>query len=339
MLSSAIHSSTETGKLQVMHLMRYWDKSILKRNGKIKEDAFHEEWQTDVTLLNVLDIGLEQTVKYLYQNAPSFDQFENWIAEVTGGIDQQKAIQFNTLFLNSTVDVKEQNTNGQALTPEEHNFWQQNGYLIIRNAVSKTICDQTIQALCNHININRNDSSTWYKEHPDKQGIMVQLFQHPLLQQNRNNVKIRKVYEELWQRTDIWASTDRVSFNPPQNDLHTFQGPYLHWDVSLELPIPFGLQGLLYLSDTAENQGAFTLVPGFHRQIENWLNNLPPDANPRNENLYALGVKSIAANAGDFIIWNQALPHGSSPNKSATPRFVQYINYAPLNTDNNSVWK
>ncbi|WP_220472639.1 phytanoyl-CoA dioxygenase family protein [Spirosoma foliorum] len=48
---------------------------------------------------------------------------------------------------------------------------------------------------------------------------------------------------------------------------------------------------------------------------------------------------SIAANAGDFIIWHQALPHGSSPNRSREPRFVQYINYAPSNIEVNPDWQ
>jgi ectoine hydroxylase-related dioxygenase (phytanoyl-CoA dioxygenase family) len=108
--------------------------------------------------------------------------------------------------------------------------------------------------------------------------------------------------------------------------------------VSLELPIPFGLQGLLYLSDTREDQGAFTLVPGFQNKIEAWINSLPPGTNPRTENLYALGPKSIAANAGDFILWHQALPHGSSPNTAALPRLVQYINYMPIDAGVKDKW-
>jgi ectoine hydroxylase-related dioxygenase (phytanoyl-CoA dioxygenase family) len=90
--------------------------------------------------------------------------------------------------------------------------------------------------------------------------------------------------------------------------------------------------------DTAEDQGAFTLVPGFHNRIENWLNNLAPGTNPREQDLYALGAKPIAANAGDFIIWHQALPHGSSPNTALLPRFVQYINYEPLDMQESGEW-
>jgi len=338
MLEEEIAPSTETGKLKVMHLKRYWNKSLLKRSGKLKPGSFHDEWKTDTILLNALGIGLEQTVQYVYQTAPSFDEFESWILTVTGGPDPEKINKFNQSLegKNDAIEINEQQP--PVLTEDDFDFWQQNGYVIIRNAVGKESCDQTIEALCNYIGIDRYNAETWYNEHPAKQGIMVQLFQHPALEQNRNSAKIRKAYEELWNRTDLWVNADRVGFNPPETKSYQFQGPRLHWDVSVKLPIPFGTQGILYLSDTAENQGAFTLVPGFQNKIEDWIAGLPESASPRKENLYDLGPKPIAANAGDFIIWHQALPHGSSPNTSTVPRFVQYINYTPLDEKENETW-
>jgi ectoine hydroxylase-related dioxygenase (phytanoyl-CoA dioxygenase family) len=87
----------------------------------------------------------------------------------------------------------------------------------------------------------------------------------------------------------------------------------------------------LYLTDTAANQGALTLIPGFHNILETRLANLPEVANPREFDFAAFEQMSIAASAGDFIIWNHKLPHSSSPNNANLPRLVQYINwYAPL---------
>ncbi len=108
--------------------------------------------------------------------------------------------------------------------------------------------------------------------------------------------------------------------------------------ISLKTPIPFGLQGILYLTDTLPNQGAFTVVPGFHNKIEQWLTNLPDGVNPREEAVNLLDPFSVAANAGDFIIWHHALPHSSSPNASTLPRFVQYMSYAPLHAQVQDEW-
>ncbi len=337
MLTPTIALSTETGKLPVMHLKRFWNKAILTREGKLNGDAFIGEWATDTTLLAALGLGLEQTMQYVFHAAPTFEQFENWILEVTGGTDAGKIARFNQLI--SGDGEGSQCRDNDLLTKEDWDFFNKNGYIVIRNAVTPEHCDLAIEAICNFLEIDRYDPLTWYKPHPERKGIMVQLFNHPALEQNRHTYKIKKAFEELLNRTDLWVNTDRAGFNPPQTESHPFQGPRLHWDVSLQLPIPFGLQGILYLADTAENQGAFTLVPGYQNKIDNWINSLPANANPRTENLYALGPKSIAANAGDFIMWHHALPHGSSPNTATVPRFVQYINYLPLEPVENGVWK
>jgi Phytanoyl-CoA dioxygenase (PhyH)/Domain of unknown function (DUF5069) len=330
----------EAGSLGVLHLKRYWDKCRLKKSGKLAQGAFSEEWNIDNTLLAVLGLGLEQTIKWLYTSNADFKTFEDWIITTTGGqLSQSKIAEFNGYIRNRISTYKKEDGTAAVLTKDDIDFWNEQGHVIVRGAVNAEDCENTINAICDFINIKRDDAATWYLPHPARQGIMVQLFQHPALEKNRLSQKIRSAYEQLWERKDLWVNTDRVGFNPPETENWKFPGPALHWDVSLQLPIPFGLQGILYLSDTAANQGAFTLVPGFHHKIENWLNTLAPNINPRTEDIYALGTKPIVANAGDFIIWHQALPHGSSPNNAAQPRFAQYINYAPLDAEVAHDWK
>lgn len=328
MPSTLRHTSLETGKLQMMHLKRFWEKSLLKREGKIMGDSLQQEWQIDRVLLFALGLGLEQTTTYVYTAAPTFEQFENWIIETAGMPAAENVKRFNKAVLGEKYVSADSVT--EVLNAEQLESWETNGYLILRNAVPKEDCDQVVDALCEFIEIDRNRPETWYATHSSQQGIMVQLFQHPVMQKNRDAAMIRNAYEQLWNRTDLWCTADRLGFNPPETDTWKFPGPDLHWDVSLSQPIPFGLQGILYLADTAANQGAFTLVPGFQHRVGDWLHSLPAGTDPRKEDLHALGSFPVAANAGDFIIWHHALPHGSSPNTALAPRFVQYINYEPL---------
>ncbi len=333
-----ISPSSEISALGIMHLKRYWQKNQHRKNGLLHPDALQDEWTMDITLLAALGLGLEQTIKYIFETNESYEAFENWILDVNNKqLNSSKIEAFNQTVIHPAI-INELHEIDKILSDADLNFWEEQGYVILKNAVSKQDCADTIKIICDYIQINPDDSNTWYKEHPAKQGIMVQLFQHPLLQQNRETEVIRKAYEQLWKRTDIWCNTDRVGFNPPETEYWKFPGPNMHWDVSLKLPIPFGLQGILYLNDTEATQGAFTLVPGFQNKIEQWLGSLPKETNARTVDFYALGAVPIVANAGDFIIWHHALPHGSSRNTAANPRFVQYMNYAPVDAPVQTEW-
>ncbi len=138
--------------------------------------------------------------------------------------------------------------------------------------------------------------------------------------------------------TRWWRASPILPKSPP-GSTRSFQGPELHWDVSLTPPIPMGTQGVIYLTDTLAEQGAFTCVPGFHHRIERWLQSLAPDADPRQQDLHALGSRAIAGRAGDLIIWHQALPHGSRPNRATLPRLVQYINMLPTQIEQRDAWR
>jgi len=107
---------------------------------------------------------------------------------------------------------------------------------------------------------------------------------------------------------------DQAGLNPPERPGWPFPGPHLHWDTTLATPHYFGVQGILYLVDVAEDQGAISCVPGFHKILDAWLKELPPGADARTVAKATLEMKPIAASAGDLVLWHHALPHGSSPN-------------------------
>jgi hypothetical protein len=326
-------AADERGSLGITHLKRFWSKALLRRNGHLGHDTFPEEWPHEMFLLSTLKLGLEPTIQFLFMEGPTFEAFEAWVLEQNGGRLEEADIE------NFNQGIQPTDAEPDALSREDLCQWDKDGYVIVKGAVPKEDCEAAIEAIRTFIDIDLNDPQTWYRRHEGRQGIMVQLFRHPALNKNRNASKIRRAFEQLWGRQDLLVNTDRAGFNPPENEDWRFPGPYLHWDVSLELPIPLGTQGILYLSDTAPEQGALQLIPGFHRQITTWIKTLPNGANPRTQDLEALGPLRLGAGAGDFIIWHQALPHGSSPNTTSLPRIVQYINYQPRVVEIQKEWK
>ena len=92
---------------------------------------------------------------------------------------------------------------------------------------------------------------------------MVQHFQHPAMDVPRRSLRLHKAFAQLYGHADLIVSTDRLSFNPPVTAGYTFPGPHLHWDANLAPPIPFEIQAILYLTDTAADQGALAGRAGF----------------------------------------------------------------------------
>jgi hypothetical protein len=333
-------STTEPCSLGVFHLKRLWAKTLAKQRGELPHAALSEEYPTDVALMAAVGIGIEPALIYLYRYTPTLQEFESWVMSQNRGKFNAASIrQFNAAFDRSQVLPHVSALSQRILTDADLAHWEREGYLIIRKAVSREDAQAAEQAVWDFLEMDSNDSSTWYKHHPAQQGIMVQLFHHKALETTRTSPRIRQVFEDLWGSSNILGNTDRVSFNPPETDIFSFPGPRLHWDVSLELPIPLGLQGILYLTDVSADQGALKLVPGFQHRISSWLASLPREANPRVQDFDALGAIPIAANAGDLIVWHQALPHGSSPNRAHYPRIAQYVCYQPVVVQMQKSWK
>lgn len=337
-------SSDDLSCLGIYHLQRLWQKIQLRKRG-VPFTELANEWHLDKTLLDLCGIGLEPGLRALYQNdhQSAFVAYIQQIAKLTAadiaGINQQLGAIFHGLTPSVTVPEVEdlnsaevEDSNPAAVLSESQlNFWQSEGYLVIPQVLTAEQCAATRDFIWKQLGANEQDPTTWYQPHEFMQKIMLQLFRHPQLDANRQVPKIRQVFEQLWQRTDLVMTTDRVSFNPPETPTWHFPGPDMHWDMPLQLPVKFATQGLIYLTDTSAEQGAFCCVPGFHLKIEEWLlEQNKPDIELQQQDWHRWQVKPIAAKAGDLIIWHHALPHGASPNRGTLPRMVQYINFYPM---------
>ena len=338
--AAPLPSASETGQLGVFQLKRAWARQLARRQGRF--DGDQRDFRLDHLVFDALGIGLEQTLQYLGQEAPSFEEFERWIIATTGGVSARQVARINAAIAGTEPppEIKTWLASVEAAAPvlsaDDLAFWDAHGYVILHDAVPADTREAATQAILDHLGARLDEPESWYQH--GRQSIMVQYFQHPAFEANRRSPRIHKAFAQLWGTADLWVSTDRVGFNVPERPGWTFQGPDLHWDMSLHQPMPLGMHGILYLIDTAADQGAFTLVPGFHRRVGEWLAQLPAGADPRAQDMHALGSKAIAGRAGDLVIWHDALPHGASPNRGRMPRIVQYIRMYPTRQEFAEVW-
>lgn len=259
----------------------------------------------------------------MYHDRPELNSFREWaLSKVSSA---------------TTATVEEQQED--ALTSEEIDFWKRNGYVILRNAITKEQCSEACNAIWNFRNASPDDRASWYRNHEQQRGLMLLFSDHNALNANRNSARIRRAYEQLYGTREIFRVIDKVSFNPPETDGFCFAGSPLHWDVSLVLPIPNEFQGLIYLTDCDVHEGAFHCVPGFHREIGAWVDSLLPGTDPREVAPEMLTAVPVPGKAGDMVIWHQALPHCATRNLGTTPRMVQYLTWLPLQREEPRGWK
>jgi hypothetical protein len=282
------------------------------------------DWQRQVRALYRRGISIETALQFLYRERPSRQAFEAWLMN-TGR--QQRA----------APDAAACIEDG-ALSPAQRAFWDRHGYLVLPGVVPRAQCEAACEAIWDFLGASADDPGSWHREHPGKRGMMLDFYDHPALAANRAAPLVRRACEQLYGSTAIYPSIDKVSFNPPEDGGSRFQGSPLHWDASLSLPMPFRLQGLLYLGDCGPHDGAFHCVPGFHRRLPEWLAQVPAGVHPRDWALRDLEPVPVPGQAGDFILWHQALPHCATPNRGKVPRLVQYLTYLPDTIDHQVQW-
>ena len=330
--SPDIAEVADTGSLGVCFLKRYWSLVLASRAGR--QVDLHAEWPHARLLLYGLGVGLHQALDFLYDEGPDFDAFEAWIVALVGEPDPLQTDRLNCALLGRDPPrvihdwISEIESMPPVLGDNELESWQAYGYLVLKSAVDVASLGSALDAILEFAEASLDDPASWYRS--NEGGIMLEFIQHPALRANRYSRRIHKAYAQLWGTADLWVSADRCSFHPPQRSDYPFPGPDLHWDIDFAAPPAFGTQGILYLTDTGADQGALTLVPGFHKRFADWSAGLPAGSNPGDEDLHALGSIPVPGEAGDLIIWHPLLPHGSRPNLASLPRIVQYVNYYPM---------
>lgn len=329
---------TERGRLGVMHLKRFWSRLEAARQGRPNGAP---NTCADQVLLSGLHAGVDETYTFLGERNPTFDQFENWILEINDGVLEPERIDRLNRALLGELDQGTAPATGSAeaaLTESDLENWDRDGYVVLHDAATAQQCEAAAQAIYEFIGADEEDPSTWYAN-PRGHSIWIPLMRHSAFWATRYSPRIRAAFSQLWSRTDLWVSVDQGGFNPPERPGWQFPGPHLHWDTSIVQPMPLEMAGILYLTDTEADQGAFRCVPGFHRRIGEWLAGLPAGTDPRDPRLLeTLGAVPIAGRAGNMIIWRQELPHASSPNRTGKPRVVQYIRMFPSWWETQAEW-
>ncbi len=295
------------------------------------------EFTITKAVLDTLGVGLEPVTTFLARARPTASEFEAWILDRVGGtIDRRRVDHALAISRGAPPDAERRaeleriDSAAPVLTDFDLAFRHENGYVILRDAAPLDACAELERAIWQRLGADPEEQDTWYGA-GRQQGVMVQMFDGPGIGEIHASARIHKAFAQLAGTADLVMTSDRCGFNPPVRPGNPYTGAGLHLDLpSLTPPVSPDLQGILYLRDTARDQGALRVIPGFQHRIDSWLASLPARRDPSLEDFAALGeVRSIAAGAGDLIIWSAALPHGPQANTASQPRIVHYLTMYP----------
>ena len=205
------------------------------------------------------------------------------------------------------------------------------GYLVVEDVVPRELREAALAATAEFLGIAADDPASWRTRASHGHGI-VPLHHHPALWAVRQCPAIHRLFAELYGTERLWVTMDRVSFKVPAAEAS--EAPRMsgfHWDADPRQPrAEAGFQGLVYLRDTAPEQGAFCCLPDVYAGLEDWLDGRQVKDAIKALNTGEHRVEAVGGGAGAMVIWHRHMPHSSAPNHGASPRWVQYVAMDPI---------
>ena len=232
----------------------------------------------------------------------------------------------------------------RVLSEDDWHFWKHNGYVVIKQAVSKEQAAATATFLWEFEEKDPANPATWYTPPRAEMKMkelantgMVEVYNHQHLWNNRQVQRVYDAFVDIWGTEKLWVSIDRANLNFPIQPGFEYKG-FIHWDYDPETK-PVNVQGVLALADqTDENMGGFQCVPELYRTYDTWKLTQPEDRNHFMPDISGLELVKVLLEAGDLLIFNSLEPHGIRPNLSKDKvRIAQYLSMMPAEEDNEAL--
>ena len=219
------------------------------------------------------------------------------------------------------------------ITSVERDQLIEQGWLVIPDVVPKALCERSAAALCEFIGVDPEDRETWRNYVTHGHGI-VPLHHHQALWDVRQLPALHRIFSTLYQTERLWVSFDRGSFKVPSSFHESgYRMDAPHWDGDPRMPNELAMQGLVYLTDTPADKGAFAMVPRLYATLDEWLAVGRNDEEARRPDVSNYSIEPVGGTQGSLVIWHRRMPHTSLPNNSDEPRLVQYVTMTPAGTE------
>lgn len=238
----------------------------------------------------------------------------------------------------------------RVLSEEDWNQWVNDGYVIVRNAISAEHASKLFDFAWEFQGLKREDPASWYEEKSFADDLerelyiygFIEAYHHQLIWDSRQSQRVYDAFVDIWDCEELWTTLDRLNLNPPNRHnrsrslIQSTEKGFdinLHWDVDTSQTIPpQRVQGIIALNDTCIETGGFQCCPKLFNEFEQWRKKQPADRDPIRPSIDWNEYPVIAPQlkAGDLLIFNGLLAHGVGENISDEKvRSVQYLSMMP----------
>jgi hypothetical protein len=210
------------------------------------------------------------------------------------------------------------------------NRFLDDGYMVVPGLIPDALCQRVIDAIDEFI-------SGWDESRFDHLGI-VPLHHHEALWAVRQYPALYDVFRAIYQQDELWVSMDRAGYKPRESERTSgFTRARVHWDCDPWTFSGLAVQGLVYLTDTESDQGAFACAPNVYQNLDAWLSSNEGDEDRRYPSIDESDLVSVPAPAGSLVIFHRLMPHTNLINRTALPRYVQYVTMQPAGDEEERV--
>lgn len=239
-------------------------------------------------------------------NLQSTSEIEDHFINIANNLKAEKSLKNN--FFNTSFILPK-------ITPENYQFLDQNGYLIIPNAVPEDFCDTLFEKINELARYERSTNGGGYLYGLGKsQRIYHLIGKDPIFWKSLRHPLILELMDHLFKRDTLHDLYYLTSYHA--NILNPGAEPQiLHVDAAVPEPLPpwiIRANSNLLLQDYTKENGATEIVPGSHLFMRK------PNRNDLEKNL----LHSIEAKKGSLIVWHGHLWHRSGENKSHDSRIA-----------------
>lgn len=233
----------------------------------------------------------------------------------------------------------------RVLSEADWQHWQQNGYVVVKQAVPPEKIQQLQQLVYEFEEIDPANPASWHN--PAKSLLrktelsfnagMIELYNHQYLWDARQNERVYHAFADVWGTEKLWVSIDRMNCSLPPEPGFEYKS-FMHWDYDPDTD-PQNVQGVLAINDQTDlTVGGFVCAPELFQHYPAWRAAQGEQFDWYRPNVADQTLVPLALQAGDLLIFNSKLCHGIRQNVSKDKmRLAQYISMMPAQEDNDNL--